>query len=244
MTNIEFVQKIKKIATEDRTLYVSGGFGAPLNAKNKERYKNNNEYNRQPARRACIDAATDRTFAFDCVGLVKGVLWGFDSDHTKTYGGAVYKAGGVPDVNQEGMIKLCTDVSSKFKDIPLGSFLYLPGHCGVYIGDGLAVECTPKWYNKVQITAVSNMGQKSGYNARKWTKWGKLPYIEYKTQEEPKNGLTGDFTIKVDGVKKKCHGYIQNGTTWIMLRDLAAIGVADVSWDDVEKVPVVNTHDR
>ena len=55
----------------------------------------------------------------------------------------------------------------------------MPGHIGVYIGDGLAVECTPKWDNKVQITAVANIGKKAGYNSRKWTKHGKLPYVEY-----------------------------------------------------------------
>nr|WP_325304864.1 hypothetical protein [uncultured Oscillibacter sp.] len=37
------------------------------------------------------------------------------------------------------------------------------------------VECAPKWRNKVQVTAASNIGTKAGYNARRWTKWGKSP---------------------------------------------------------------------
>ena len=65
-----------------------------------------------------------------------------------------------------------------------GAAVWLPGHIGVYIGDGLAVECTPKWRNKVQVTAVSNIGTKAGYNARKWTKWGKIPYISYEEEIE------------------------------------------------------------
>ena len=63
--------------------------------------------------------------------------------------------------------------------------MWLPGHIGVYVGDGLVVECSPKWENSVQITALANLGTKAGYNARKWTKWGKLPYIDYTAEETP-----------------------------------------------------------
>lgn len=41
------------------------------------------------------------------------------------------------------------------------------------------MECTPAWYDKVQITAVANIGSKSGYNSRTWTKHGKLPWVDY-----------------------------------------------------------------
>ena len=34
------------------------------------------------------------------------------------------------------------------------------------------------------MTAVSNIGTKAGYNARKWTKWGKIPYINYEEEIE------------------------------------------------------------
>ena len=61
----------------------------------------------------------------------------------------------------------------------IGEAVWMSGHIGIYIGDGLAVECTPKWENKVQITAVGNIGSKSGYNTRRWTKHGKLPYVDY-----------------------------------------------------------------
>lgn len=59
--------------------------------------------------------------------------------------------------------------------------MWMPGHCAVYIGNGLAVEATPKWRNSVQITAVGNIGSKIGYNTRTWERHGKLPYISYES---------------------------------------------------------------
>lgn len=35
MTNIEFVRRLKDAATNHKTLYVMGCFGAPMNAKNR-----------------------------------------------------------------------------------------------------------------------------------------------------------------------------------------------------------------
>ena len=55
----------------------------------------------------------------------------------------------------------------------------MPGHCAVYIGNGLATEATPKWKNSVQITAVGNICAKPGYNTRMWSKHGRLPYVSY-----------------------------------------------------------------
>ena len=56
-----------------------------------------------------------------------------------------------------------------------------------FFGGGLAVECTPAWKNGVQITAVANIGSKSGYNARKWKKWGKIPYVTYEEEIDMSN---------------------------------------------------------
>ena len=173
----EFVKKLKDVAQNYKTLYVLGCFGAPMNNKNKTRYCNNNSYNKQVVRTKYIQAATTDTFGFDCSGLLKGILWGWCGNKSKTYGGAVYKVNGVPDTNANGMIKLCSDISTDFSSIEVGEAVWIEGHIGVYIGDGLAVECTPRWKNCVQITACNC--SKSGYNRRNWTKHGKLPYIEY-----------------------------------------------------------------
>lgn len=178
-TNTDLAAMLKKIATGYKTLYVMGCFGAPMTEANKTRYCSNHSYNQQAARTAMIKAATVDTFGFDCVCLIKGVLWGWNGDAGKVYGGAAYASNGVPDIAPDAMIAKCKDISTDFSRIEVGEVVWLPGHIGVYIGEGLAVECTPDFRNCVQITAVQNIGIKSGFNARKWTKHGKLPYITY-----------------------------------------------------------------
>lgn len=186
MTNNEFVKRCKEIAQNKKTLYVMGCFGAPLNASNKKRYCKNHSYNKTAARQKMINAATSYTFGFDCVCLIKGVLWGWNGNTSKTYGGATYLSNGVPDIGADSMIKKCKSVSTDFSKIEVGEAVWTDGHIGVYIGDGLAVECTPNWKNGVQITAVANIGKKSGYASRKWKKHGKLPYITYEVATKKK----------------------------------------------------------
>lgn len=173
----DFVAKLKDIATNYKTLYVMGCFGAPMTAANKKRYIDHHPYNKQPARVKLINAASSDTFGFDCVCLIKGVLWGWSGNESKIYGGAKYATNGVPDADANAMINLCSEVSTDFGKIEIGEAVWTNGHIGVYIGNGLAIECTPAWKNRVQITACNC--SKPGYNTRKWKKHGKLPYIDY-----------------------------------------------------------------
>ena len=177
MKAADFVAKLKDIATNYKTLYVMGCFGAPMTAANKKRYIDHHPYNKQPARVKLINAASADTFGFDCVCLIKGVLWGWSGDKSKVYGGAKYAINGVPDVDANTMINLCSEVSTDFSKIEVGEAVWTNGHIGVYIGNGFAIECTPAWKNRVQITACNC--SKPGYNTRKWKKHGKLPYIDY-----------------------------------------------------------------
>lgn len=179
MTGKELAEKVTDIAKNYKTLYVMGCFGSPLNAVNRNRYCNNHIYNKQATRTKMIQAATPDTFGFDCVCLIKGVLWGWNGDEGKTYGGAKYASNGVPDIAANGMIQRCSDVTTNFSNVQIGEALWCEGHIGVYIGDGLAVECTPSWKNCVQITAVGNIGTKAGYPTRHWVKHGKLPWVSY-----------------------------------------------------------------
>lgn len=179
MTNTEFVKKCVDVAKNHKTLYVMGCFGAPMDNRNKQRYTTNNSYNKAAARKNMILAASEDTFGFDCVCFIKGILWGWNGDKSKVYGGAKYVSNGVPDISADGMINVCSGVSKNFANIEVGEVVWMKGHIGVYIGDGLAVECTPSWQNKVQITAVGNIGKKNGYNTRTWTSHGKLPYLSY-----------------------------------------------------------------
>ena len=117
---------------------------------------------------------------YDCVGLVKGVLWEGN-----------YASNGVPDISADAMIGRCKSVSTDFSSIAVGEFVWLKGHCGIYIGEGKVVESTPAWSNGVQITSLS---------ARNWQKHGKLPYIEY-SSEEVKSTVTIELSVLRRGSK-------------------------------------------
>ena len=180
MKSSELVAKVVDIAKHYKTLYVMGCFGAPLTDTNKSRYIKNHPYNMAAARTSMIMAATPDTFGFDCVNLIKAVLWGWTGDKTKSYGGAKYATNGVPDEGADTMIKRCKDATASGWDkVDPGEVVWTTGHIGVYIGNGLAVECSPRWANNVQITAVGNIGKKNGYNTRMWKKHGHLPYVIY-----------------------------------------------------------------
>lgn len=183
-TNIDLANAAMEVARNYKTLYVNGCFGAPMTDSNKKKYCNNTSYNRKPERTAMIMAASADTFGFDCVCFVKGLLWGWKGDPNHVYGGASYGSNGVPDCTEKSMLNKCSDISNDFSNIEVGEYLWMDGHAGIYVGDGLSVECTPKWTNNVQITACNR--DKSGYNRRDWTKHGKLPYIKYiATEQKP-----------------------------------------------------------
>lgn len=182
----ELINRVRDVAVNHKTLYVYACFGAPLNNTNKQRYTNNCDYNRQPSRSRKIWAASPDTFGFDCVNLIKGILWGWDANLNHTYGGAVYASNGCPDTNANGMFwDYCYDQTNNFSNIIPGEFVWMEGHIGVYIGGGLAVECTPIWNDGVQITAVGNIGSKPGYATRTWTSHGKSKLVDYSAQPEP-----------------------------------------------------------
>lgn len=179
----DFVSKVKNIAQNYNTVYCWGSFGFPITEYNIKRLADDkNGYPKiytaavQTKLRSLIGK---NYFGFDCVGLIKGVLWGFTGDASKPNGGTGYCSNGVRDMDCNDMFNLCSGQSTDFSSIVPGEFLGMQGHIGVYIGDGLAVEATASWNNKVQITAVANIGTKSGYNSRCWTKHGKSPFIDY-----------------------------------------------------------------
>ena len=179
-TAAQLAERCLDVAQNYKTLYVMGCFGAPMTAANKKRYTQNHSYNKQTARTKMINTASADTFGFDCVNLIKGLLWNWCGDKAKTYGGASHAVNGVPDIGADTMITKCKNVSTTgWANMEVGEALWVKGHIGVYIGNGLAVECTPAWKNRVQVTAVGNIGAKAGYNTRTWSKHGKLPYVTY-----------------------------------------------------------------
>lgn len=178
-TGKELAAACENVAKNHKTLYVLGCFGWPMTATMKQRAKKEQSYNRKTDRAPKIDAASADTFGFDCVCMIKALLWGWKGDKTKSYGGATYTSNGVPDINADQMIQRCKGVSTNFANIKVGEAVWMSGHIGIYIGNGLAVECTPKWADGVQITAVHNIGKKTGFNGRTWTKHGCLPWVTY-----------------------------------------------------------------
>lgn len=191
------------VAKNYKTLYVMGCIGAPMTETNKTRYYNHHSYNRGADRVKKMQAATADTFGFDCVCLIKALLWGWCGDKSHIYGGTAYASNGVPDKSANGLFAECTDVSTNFSRIQVGEAVWMDGHIGIYIGDGLAVECTPIWKDGVQITAVGNIGAKSGYNLRTWTKHGKLPWVTYEAND---NNEEGEIVVKVSTLKKGAKG--------------------------------------
>lgn len=171
MNNKQFVEKLLEVKNKYKTYYATGTFGQKatdsfINQKAKQYPK---QYTVSKVNK--LKALPDDTRLFDCVGLIKGVLWGFPN--------TVYTSNGVPDVNDSGIYKACYEKSKDFSKIEVGELLHMSGHVGVYIGNGKAIECTAAWMSNVQITAVANIGYISGLNSRKWTEHGKLPYISY-----------------------------------------------------------------
>lgn len=240
MTGKELAAKARTAAA-CKTLYVNGCFGAPMTAANKKRYANNTAYNRQPARQAKIYAAAPDCYGFDCCGLVKGLLWGWTGDPSKIYGGAVYRSNDVPDLSEAGLWDACSARGDLFDEIRPGAFLYMPGHCGIYLGDGLAAEATPKWSDGVQITAVANIGPRLGYNARTWTGWGLLPWIDY-TAPEPLPANVKEFNLICNGMDRTARGIYEGGNWYIRLRDLQdRLDIATVDYNPVAGLPVVKS---
>ena len=172
MTNKEFVDKLLNIVDNYNTVYAYGTFGQKVTNSiiNQKTKQYPNWYT--TARINNLKSLVGKNyFCFDCVGLIKGVLWGWNGSNT-TNGGAKYESNGVPDVNANGLINKCSNISSNFSNIDLGEILWMNGHVGVYYKNNQVIECSSAFKNKVQITKLSD---------RKWVKHGKLPWITYNT---------------------------------------------------------------
>ncbi len=215
MNNKELIAKLKDIASI-KTTYMWGMFGGLVTeARIKEKakqYPANYTVSKQAKLRAMIG---QNVYAFDCIGLIKGILWGWNADpNPQGHGGAKYASNGVPDIDANVTINRCKDVSTDFSKIVPGSAVWLPGHIGIYIGDGRVIEATPSWKDGVQETACLNIGSIAGLPGRRWTKHGKLPWIEYVA--EPTNTVA--TTVTFNG--KKFPAEIKNGITTVKTKIL------------------------
>lgn len=182
MTAAEFAGMARRIATEYQTSYMLGPWGWPANDKMITRACSGSHAADNKTWLSYANKIKDKGFLFDCVGLIKGILWGWTGDLSRIYGGAGYVCNGVPDYDALGMINHCSDVSADFTGIVPGEAVYMPGHIGIYLGDGVVSEATPKWDWGVQLSTCLNAssGQLQGtVGSRLWTKHGKLPWVDY-----------------------------------------------------------------
>lgn len=166
----------------------------------------------------------------DCVGLVKGFFWtnggktvkeaiGTDNKITSKYG-----ANGCPDKSAGGMLNWCKSKGAKngsissLPDVP-GILLFSPGHVGVYIGGGEAIEARGFKYGIVQTKVAS----------RSWTTWAYMPsaILEYDTVNqnhheeatgEPSEDVPNDLGSRV--LSKGCEGE----DVKVLQEKLAALG--------------------
>jgi cell wall-associated NlpC family hydrolase len=199
----KLVAKLNEIVEDYDTCYVYGAVGQHLTASListlADRWRSMNFYTQSKLNqyeKIMADAKKKNKYiwGFDCVNVIKAVLWGWNGDQSKSYGGATYGSNGVSDVSADGCISICKNVKSywdknnnpiPWDDIQLGEAVWTNGHIGIYVGEGLVIECTPKsgtgWTNNVQISGLGNLPFNKTYSSKKrtWKKHGKLPWITY-----------------------------------------------------------------
>lgn len=198
MTNYELIEHAKRAV--GKTTYAMGGLMYCASDKNKERVLKHSYNTKTTVRKARIQNTPAKYILADCVGFVKGLINGAlttDKDFGKYMSGATYNKV-IPDVSIRLLLtKHCIEVSDDWSKEPeVGEFVVLSdsySHCGLYAGDGMVIECTPKWENiwgkGVAIT-----------NKRKWKYHGKIKYIEYlKSEPEAPKIKKGDKVRIKDG---------------------------------------------
>mgnify|MGYP003298076894 CR=1 FL=1 len=250
MTNLEFVEILKKIEN-NKTVYALGCWGQVLDDAIINQKKNQLPKWYTPTKIAQLQKYKG-AWAFDCVCLIKSILWGFDFNKTEKNGGAKYNSNGVPDVNADGILNYCTKVSTNFNNIPVGAIVWMVGHVGVYVGNGQVIECTPKWSNNVQYSNLGNIGNKEGHY-RNWSKWGTLKWINYVDVLDTniKEETSNTYTVKAgDTLTKIAKAY---GTTYQHLAKINGISnpniikvgqvlkITDKVEEEVEKDYIVHT---
>ena len=105
---------------------------------------------------------------FDCSGLIKNFIMGGIAD---------FKYNASLDMNSYMMLSLA-EQSGPIETIPEipGVCLFMPGHAGIYIGNGYVIESTSnvKFGNGVVKTMLSD---------RKWTNWFFCKGVNYTQQK-------------------------------------------------------------
>ena len=163
-SNKEYLRLLMNVYENYDTVYGWGAFGAYADyGNNRSRYK--------------VPKAPKGSYIFDCSGFAyKAIPWGWCGDKSR-YGGAIYKK--IPELETNNILALCKDVSTDFSNVQISEVLYMPGHVGIYAGNGDVIECTTAGAGGVILSTLAEAVRLHG-NA--WQKHGKLPFIKYETQ--------------------------------------------------------------
>ncbi|WP_102134077.1 hypothetical protein [Candidatus Stoquefichus sp. SB1] len=141
----------------------------------------------------------------DCSGLIKGILWGFPKN-------GKYANNGVPDINADTMISRCSNVTTDMSKLQRGWLVWMKGHIGIYVGNGVVIESSPIWENGVQRTYPKGCGKQNAYGlkSRQWTKCGKFDkYIDYSSESESAPSKPKDTKVNVFyRVRTQKHGWL------------------------------------
>lgn len=211
MKSKEFIKMLQK-ALNSNTVYALGMFGQVINDSIITYKTKQYPSFYTSARVAQLNSLKGKNyFGFDCVCLIKAVLWGWEGNLADSNGGAKYASNGVPDIGTETIITKCTNVSTDFSKIVPGALVWMKGHVGIYIGNGQCIECTTSWTGKVLQSALKNNGVKGQFE-RAWTKWGLLPYVDYSDQTTtPSKPATSAPTSKPSTSKPTQTASFKNG---------------------------------
>ena len=163
----------------------------------------------------------------DCYGLVKAYIW---------WSGSNPKYNAIEDRNQEMAYRAAKEKGplNTIPEIP-GLILWMPGHAGIYIGNGEFIECVgaPIGMRKGII--------KSGrvVAGSKFTHWFKDTYITYKGKDT--------ITLVVNGTPREIKGDVTAGISYLKLEresiPLRTLGEAlgfKVGWDANKKAVIWN----
>ena len=147
----------------------------------------------------------------DCSGLIKGFLW---QDGRQMLS---YQANGISDFSADSMHTLAKEKGDirSIPEIP-GLLVWKPGHIGVYIGNGIAVEANSTKSGVIKSRLTSEI------NETKWRSWSKCPHLKYPDQDVFK----GHFlytVVKGDSLSKIARQYLGRASRFIEIAELNGI---------------------
>lgn len=211
--------------TKEHSVYMWGEYGRPVSERiisaKAKKYPLRYTEKRQEKLRSLIGKGY---VGCDCGGLYKYFLWSDGGRSPLRYRKAT-------DRNAAGMYSAATErgKTSALPEIE-GLILYMPNHCGVYVGNGYAVECT--------LGAFGDGIVKTSVKGRGWTHWLKMPEIDYEEGNTPlilpkKTVDTVAFRSVPSVTGGKRHFYIPEDTLISVIRENVA-SADGFEWDEVE----------